>query len=303
MSEEQQQEVTQLVATGTQPTQLAKLKKRGRPTIGDRPLTPSERMKRSREKNKANTPAGRREAERNAAYLAQKAEDFERAETIRLERELVEDIIYGLEQLKDGVGDGGDYAYLDDLIDEYLSKLEKEHDLHHGGWDHVEKFERFYFDLITTEVGRAILTHLGVELPPELPDGWVHYWIHGDDGWNVVRKPYCWPRLPFAEYTGNEQLLAYAARWDRVNPPVTPENSWRGKPLVAEDIGNRALSYQAFVKQKKFEHEERMGKLKAKYRTARGKRVTGLQAAPKNDPLPTPQAVESPVEPSLNSGQ
>ena len=194
MSEEQQQ-VTQLAATGAQPQ-----KKRGRPTIGEKPMTSAERNKRSRSKNRSKTPAGRREAEREAAYLAQKAEDFAREEAIRLERELVEDIIYGLEQLKDGVGDGGDYTYLTDsggLIDQYLTKIEEQHDLHHGGWDHVEKFERFYFDLITTEVGLAVLTHLGIELPPELPMGWSHYWIHGDEGWSVVRKPYCWPRIPF----------------------------------------------------------------------------------------------------------
>ena len=82
---------------------------------------------------------------------------------------------------------------------------------------------------------------------------------------------------------------------------MTPENSYRKPPV--EDTGNRALSYQAFVKQKKFEYDERMAKLKAKYRTARGKRVTGLQAERQNEPPQGPQAVESPAEPSLNSGQ
>jgi hypothetical protein len=287
----------------------------GRPTIGDKPLTSAERMKRSREKNKANTPntpKGRREAEAEAAYLALKAEDFERAETLRLERELVEDIIYGVNELKDGVGDGGDYAYLDDLIDQYLTKAEREHELHVGGWNVVEKFERFYFDLIATEVGRAVLTHLGIELPPELPKGWRHIWIHGEPegggSWYVARDPYCWPRLAFSEYTGNESLLVWAHRWDRYNPPPTPENSQvlNGRPREEDaSIAAQSVSWHlAEAERKRLAHKDRMAKLKTRYREARGKQDnTGLQAAPKNDPAPTPQAVESPMEPSLNSGQ
>jgi len=252
---------------------------RGRPTIGARPMTHKERVDKTRAKQRANRPLTQEEV----AYRAQKLADYQRAEAIRLEKELIEDIIYGIEELKDGVGDGGDYNYLEDLIDEYLTPLEVQYDLIHGGWDHVQKFERFYFDLITKPVGRAILTHLGVELPPELPDGWFHFWIHGGDGgWHVVRKPYCWPRLPFAEYTGNEALLVWAHRWDRHNPPATPENSQGSvRPKSEEDAAITAQSIAWHLgqrEQKQAQHAARLTILKARYREARGKRVT--QSAP-----------------------
>jgi hypothetical protein len=250
-------------------------KKRGRPTILEgRSMTNAERMARTREKQKVNKPKSQRQVEQEAVYLAQKMEDWKRSEAIRLERERVEDIIYAFSP--EGQ-DGGDNSYVEDLIDEYLTPLEVQYDLIHGGWDHVIKFERFYFGLITTKVGQVILTHLGIELPPALPEGWRHHWMHDENGGAlyVCRMPYFLPRLAFSEYTGNEALLVWAHRWDRYNPPATPENSQGNKRPREEDasIVTQSISWHLAERERKqAQHAERMKVLKAKYREARGKR-------------------------------
>jgi hypothetical protein len=157
-------------------------------------------------------------------------------------------------------------------------------------------FETLYWRLSETEVGKLILNMFGVELPIQLPAGWLWASICGETV--ATRSPSYSPRLAVWEFSTPEELIAAGEQWDRVYPQGAHSQT-RQSPVVNNDsyglaqrsIEQRLDDLQAKNDRLKRAYQGKMLRLKSQYIEARKKCNPSYKAPElRVDPPPPPQA-------------